>query len=130
MLVDTSVWVDFLRGNETKQVHYLEKAIYQQDDLYYCGIVLTEVLQGITDTKQSQSVRSYFDSMLYLEMDRDVYISAANLYAGLRRKGITVRKTLDCLIAALAITSSMPLLHNDKDFLPIEAHCGLKSPFG
>lgn len=128
MLVDTTVWVDFFRGRETKQVVLLEKAILQRDNIFYCGLVLTEILQGIPNAKQSQLVKSHFNSLLYLDMHRDVYILAADIYAKLRQKGITVRKTIDCLIAACAISNKLPLLHNDRDFFPIEEHCGLSVP--
>jgi len=125
MLVDTTVWVDFFRGKETKQVILLEKAISQRDNIFYCGLVLTEILQGILNVKQSQLVKSHFNSLLYLDMHRDAYLHAADIYVKLRQKGITVHKTIDCLIAALAISHKMPLLHNDRDFYPIEKYCGL-----
>ena len=127
MLVDTTVWVDFFRGKETKQVVTLEKAILQRDNIFYCGLVLTEILQGISIAKQSQLVKSHFNSLLYLDMHRDVYLHAADIYVKLRQKGITVRKTIDCLIASLAILNKLPLLHNDRDFYPIEEHCSLVS---
>lgn len=125
MLVDTTVWVDFFRGKETRQVATLEKAILQRDNIFYCGLVLTEILQGISNAKQSQLLKSHFNSLLYLDMHRDVYLHAADIYVILRQKGITVRKTIDCLIAALAISHKIPLLHNDRDFHPIKKHCGL-----
>ena len=58
-------------------------------------------------------------------MDRHTFVKAAHLYRSLRRRGITIRKPLDCMIAAVAIEHSIPLLHNDKDFEPIEKFCGL-----
>jgi predicted nucleic acid-binding protein len=126
MLVDTTVWIDFFRGTNTRQVSVLEESIGRQDELFYCGVILTEILQGISRKKQSQHVKSLFGSLLYLDFSHDIYIQAADIYVKLREKGVTVRKTIDCLIAALAISNELPLLHSDKDFIPIEKYCGLK----
>ncbi len=60
-------------------------------------------------------------------MHRGTFLAAADIYRSLRRKGITVRKSVDCMIAAVAIEFDLPLLHNDRDFDPIEAHCGLRA---
>lgn len=72
-------------------------------------------------------MKSHFSSLLYVDIHRDIYIHAAEIYVKLRQKGITVRKTIDGLIAALAISIKLELLHNDKDFFPIEEYCGLLS---
>lgn len=125
MLVDTSVWIDFFCGRQTTQVGILEESITQHKNIYYCGLVLTELLQGISNKKDSRLIKSHFTSLLYLEMEKEIYLNAADIYAMLRKKGVTIRKTIDCLIAALAISSKLPLLHNDKDFKPIAKHCGL-----
>lgn len=126
IFVDTTVWVDFFRGRHTKQVQCLEATIQQNNTIFYCGLVLTELLQGIPNKKQSQQLKSHFDSLLYIEMLEADYVTAAEIYVTLRQKGVTVRKTIDCLIAALAISHQLPLLHSDKDFLPIAKYCGLR----
>ena len=59
-------------------------------------------------------------------MRRQTFLAAADMYRSLRRRGITIRKSVDCMIAAVAIEHDLPLLHNDRDFDPMEAHCGLK----
>ncbi len=59
-------------------------------------------------------------------MPDTVFLRSAEIYRNLRKKGITIRKPLDCMIASTAIENDMPLLHNDKDFQPIAKHCGLK----
>ncbi|MEE8431229.1 MAG: PIN domain-containing protein, partial [Candidatus Desulfatibia sp.] len=90
------------------------------------GIVLTEVLQGIRKDSEFKKTRDLFNTLLFLPMPYPVFLKAAEIYRGLRRKGITIRKSVDCMIASVAIENDIPLLHNDKDFEAIEEHCGLK----
>ena len=62
---------------------------------------------------------------MYLEMDKEIYLEASNIYRTLRKEGITIRKPIDCMIAAVALHNNIPLIHNDKDFYPIEKKFGL-----
>jgi predicted nucleic acid-binding protein len=127
ILVDTTVWVDFFSARETKQVSCLVQYIEQKEELCICGIILTEILQGIRSQKEYAQVENLFNSLLYLEMDKDTFILAAEIYKSLRLRGITIRKTLDCMIASVAIKYKIPLLHNDRDYMPIEKYCGLET---
>jgi hypothetical protein len=122
VLVDTSVWVDFFKGTQTSQVSTLEDLIQFEEDLCISGVILAEVLQGIQSDIDYRKTLDYFETLIYLPMDQSSFILAAALYRGARRMGLTIRSTIDCLIAACAIHHSVPLLQNDRDFQAI-ARC-------
>jgi len=126
VLVDTTVWIDFFRGEATPQVAVLERLIAEEEDLCVCGIVLTEVLQGIRDDSQYRKIKADFDNLVFLPMTRATFVKSAEMYRSLRRRGITIRKPLDCMIAAVAIAHEAQLLHSDRDFDPLQKHFGLK----
>ena len=127
VLVDTTVWIDFFRGESTPQVDMLELLISEGEDICVCGLVLTEVLQGVREEKEYMKIRRYFENLVFLPMTREMFLLSAEIYRSLRKKGITVRKPVDCMIASVAISHKVQLLHNDRDFNPIEKHCGLKA---
>lgn len=127
ILVDTSVWIDFFSDNDTWQVQLLEKSISERDDLCICGIVLTEVLQGIRYERQYKKIKELFESLIFLEMPKNAFIVAAGIYRSLRKRGFTIRKSIDCMIAATALEHGVALLHNDRDFEPIEKHMKLRA---
>jgi predicted nucleic acid-binding protein len=126
LLVDTSVWVDFFRARAAPHVTRLEKALSDGQDVCICGVILTEVLQGIRSDRDYRRTSARFDPLLFLSMDRETFVAAADLYRTLRRRGLTVRKPVDCMIAAVAISYDVELLHNDRDFEPMQEHCGLR----
>ena len=126
VLVDTTVWIDFFTARSSGHVTALEGLIINREDICICGIVLTEVLQGIRKDSEFKKTRDLFNNLLFLPMPYAVVLKASEIYRGLRRKGITIRKSVDCMIASVAIENDIPLLHNDKDFEAIEKHCGLK----
>lgn len=128
LLVDTSVWIDFFNDNKHAEITFLENSIKNRIDISYCGVILTEILQGIKTTKDYVLTKKAFTSFTYLEMHEEIFIEAADIFRKLQRKGITIRKTMDCLIAAVAIVYQTPLLHRDRDFDPIVRYCGLKTP--
>ncbi len=125
LLVDTTVWIDFFASREQPHVQLLEDAFLRDEDICVCGVVLTEVLQGIRETKDYRKTRKHFESLIFLPMILETFISSADIYRQLRRRGITIRNAVDCMIAAVAIEHDVPLLHNDRDFEPIAKHCGL-----
>ena len=127
VLVDTTVWIDFFAARSSVHVTALENLIRNREDIGICGIILTEVLQGIRDNTEFTKTRDLFNNLLFLPMPYPVFLRAAGIYRDLRRKGITIRKSVDCMIASVAIENNIALLHNDKDFAPIEKHCGLRS---
>ena len=126
ILVDTSVWIDFFAGRDLPHVAALEQFVLENEDLALCGIILTEILQGIADDKTHRRVRSDLSPLIMLPMPETVFLGAADIYRKLRKAGITIRKSNDCIIAATALEHRCRLLHNDKDFLPIAEHCALK----
>ena len=126
VLVDTTVWIDFFAGREMPHVAALVNLIERGEDICACGVVWTEVLQGIRTDADYRRTRSRFESLLFLDMSRGTFVRAADLYRLLRHKGVTIRRPIDCMIAAVALEHDVPLLHNDRDFDPIAEHCGLR----
>jgi predicted nucleic acid-binding protein len=124
-IVDTTVWIDFFRGVDTPEVCELQRMIGASEDVCVCGVILTEVLQGIRDDKDYAETYAAFDSFLFLPMTQHTFIRAADLYRTLRRRGITIRNAIDCMIASVAVEHDIPLLHNDRDFVPLAAIGGL-----
>ena len=127
VLVDTTAWIDFFAGHEGGHVHVLRSYLEIGEDLCTCGVILTEVLQGIRHDRDHKRTKRLFGSLLFLPMEYATFVRAADIYRSLRRKGITVRKPVDCMIAAVAIEHDLPLLHNDRDFQHVEKHCGLRT---
>jgi predicted nucleic acid-binding protein len=122
LLVDSTVWIDFFRGKETIQTEKLAACIRNRDDVCLCGFILTEVLQGIRDEKEYVAVKQHFDNLVYLESDRSTFELGAGIYRELRRKGNTIRNSMDCLIAAVVIQHDVSLLENDRDYQFIDRH--------
>lgn len=126
ILVDTTAWIDFFAARSLPHVAVLEDLIEHREDICTCGIILTEVLQGIRKNTEFRKTRDLFNTLIWLPMPYSVFLRSAEIYRKLREKGITIRKPLDCIIASTAIENDVQLLHNDKDFQPIEKYCGLK----
>ncbi|MBN1868295.1 PIN domain nuclease [Candidatus Sumerlaeota bacterium] len=116
ILVDTSVWIDFFAGRNAAHVERLAAFLSEGKDICICGIVLAEVLQGIRSDQEHRRTKKYFESLVYLPMTRDTFLRSAALYRSLRKRGATIRKPLDCMIASVAIGHGVQLLHNDRDF--------------
>lgn len=93
----------------------------------YGLIFLTEVLQGISNDKQHRITQDYLQSLLMLEITNSIWIEAAEIYRQLRKRGLTIRKTNDCIIASTALHYDCLLLHNDKDFATIKLHYPLQT---
>ncbi|CAK8724141.1 Ribonuclease VapC [Candidatus Electronema halotolerans] len=127
VLVDTSVWINFFAARACPHVAALEQLIVNREDVCLCGVILTEILQGIRNDAEFERTREMLENLIFLPMRQSVFLRAAEIYRSLRKKGITVRKPVDCMIASTAIEYNLPLLHNDRDFIPIEQHCGLKN---
>mgnify|MGYP000725220203 CR=1 FL=1 len=117
ILVDTSVWIDFFRPVDSpfrKTLHFL---LENEEDLCLTEIILTEILQGIKKDKDFRAIKEYLlDFPVYSLKNRDSYIESAQIYRKCRKKGITIRRTVDCLIAQVAIENNLVLFHNDQDF--------------
>lgn len=117
ILTDTSVWVDYLNGIIDIRTNFLNESISKGSSILICPVILQEILQGIRKNSDYRRVKDILLSYPILEMDPvQAAIEAADLYRDLRKKGLTVRKSNDCLIASYAIKYKIPLLHNDSDF--------------
>ena len=122
LLLDSTVCIDFFAGRETIQTVRLEACFQNGDEICYCGFVLAEVLQGIRDEKQLVIVKRQFENLIYLEDDRSTFELGATIYRELRRKGITIRNSVDCLISAVVIQHGVNFLENDRDYKFIDRH--------
>ena len=122
VLVDSTVWIDFLRGRETEQTRKLEQCLHNRDDLCCCGFVVAEVLQGIRDQKEYVATKRHLDGLVYLDDDRSTFELGATIYRELRSKGVTIRNSIDCLIASVVVQHSVHLLENDRDYRFIDQH--------
>lgn len=117
LLFDTSVWIDFFSGNESDETLLLTK--YLKDDLavYICPVILQEVLQGIKNDKEYYKIKDSFLALNILKEDQvEAAIGAADIYRKLRKEGVTIRKSNDCLIAWFALKNSLNIVHRDRDF--------------
>ena len=127
IIVDSSVWIDYLGGFETSQTRWLDEMLDQQP-LGLTDWILCEVLQGIRDEGQFTLVHQELLNFEILPMGGvGLAVQAARNYRLLRAQGFTVRKTVDCWIATFCIENQHVLLHNDSDFKPFEQILGLQT---
>jgi predicted nucleic acid-binding protein len=124
--VDTTVWIDFFAGKPHQHVATLEQLLQAGEDLCICGIVLAEVLQGIRSDSDYSKTKGCFESLVFLPMTHATLLNSSQMCRAPRKKGITIRTPLDCMIASVAIEHKVPLLHNDRDFDKIARHTNLK----
>ena len=126
ILVDSSVWIDYLRGHTTAQTETLDRLLGRQP-LAIGDLILTEVLQGcVTDRDFRQAKEALSPFTVVALGGESVAIRSAMNFRRLRAAGVTVRKTIDCLIATWCIENGCPLLHSDRDFSPFVRHLGLR----
>jgi predicted nucleic acid-binding protein len=126
ILVDSSVWVDYFRAADTPEVALLD-SMFGRTPLAVGDLIAAEVLQGVRDEREFKWVKRTFDSFAHVDLcDYDLAIKASENYRALRAKGITIRKTIDTLIATRCIEDGLTLLHADRDFLPFAEHLGLR----
>lgn len=126
VLVDSTVWIDFLRNRTTPETEKLVELIQEREDLCVCGFILTEVLQGIREEKQYVALKQQFANLIYLVDDQSTFELGATIYRNLRKQGITIRNSIDCLIAAVVVQHDVSLLEYDRDYTFIDAHYPLK----
>ena len=123
ILVDSSIWIELLAGGKWR--------VPREDLTQFvtCGPVVQEVLQGLRPGPQADAFRRVFSALPVLSdpIPVDVFISAADIYAQGRRRGITIRSSVDCLIAAIAIDYRIPVWHRDRDFSAIAQYTGLEA---
>lgn len=117
VLVDTSVWIDFLRGTLSQEARVLTERIESSRDIGICGIIRQEILQGVRNDFMVRRVLGFLDQAHYFRMEEpSSFDQAAEVYRGLKKRGITIRSAIDCLIAAVAMSYDIPILHRDKDY--------------
>ena len=127
IFVDTSVLIDYFNGKENWQVEKLDKTL-GKEIVIIGDYILVEVLQGFKNDKDFETARNILSSFPCFNMlGEDIAIKCATNYRTLRKKGLTIRKTIDVIISTFCIENNLLLLHNDKDFLPFEKHLGLQS---
>ena len=127
ILVDSSVWIDYFRGTPTPQAEMLD-SLLGSEPVVTGDLVLTEVLQGFDSEHDFNQARKLLASLVVVDLvGRDIVIQAARNFRVLRALGITVRKTIDTVIATRCIASSLTLLYSDRDFDPFVQHLGLRS---
>lgn len=116
VLVDTSVWADFFNRHDSEEATTLAALLDEEHEIATCGVVLAEFFQGLRDQRSASRLERYFLDMTYLApREPDTYLEAANLHRDLRRRGVTVRSTIDCLIVRLAAEHGVHLLARDRD---------------
>ena len=126
ILVDSSVWIDYFRGTASREADKLDKLL-GRELLAIGDLMLTEVLQGFDTERDFTKARKLLTSLMVVELGGEaIAIRAAINFRLLRRRGVTVRKTIDTVIATRCIESGYELLHRDRDFEPFVKHLGLR----
>lgn len=129
ILVDSSVWIDYFNGTATRQTDRLD-SLLGVEPLAIGDLILVEVLQGFVDERDFDQAKALLRSLVQVDVGgHDVAVQAARHYRTLRALGVTVRKTIDTVIATRCIVSGYTLLHSDRDFEPFVAHLDLRSVF-
>jgi predicted nucleic acid-binding protein len=126
ILVDSTVWIDYFRSADTPQVALLDS--YLGSSLVAVGdLIAAEVLQGVRDEREFKLVKKTLDAFEHVDLvGYELAIRASENYRLLRERGVTIRKTIDTLIATYCIDNRTTLLHADRDFVPFARHLGLR----
>ena len=125
IVVDSSVWIDFLNGRNAPHVRRLSRVL-GVEEVIVGDLMLCELLQGLDGERAAREVEALLCRFEIVPMAGDaIAVAAARNFRSLRRRGITVRKTIDLLIGTWCIENRMPLLHNDGDFRPMGRYLGL-----
>ena len=127
IFVDSSVWIDYFRGIATKETERLDELL-GSEPIAIGDLVLAEVLQGFKNDRDFNQAKKLLTSLVMVDMlGRDIAIQAARNFRLLRERGITIRKTIDTLIATYCIENDLALLHSDRDFDAFVEHLSLRS---
>ena len=126
VIVDTTVWIDYLNGTSTAQTVWLDAELARQR-LGLTDLILCEILQGVRDDQQAKQTRHELMKFEVFEAGGvPLAIAAAQNYRLLRARGHTTRKTIDCWIATFCLTNDHALLHNERDYDPFEEFLSLR----
>lgn len=127
IVVDSSVWIDFFRGTTTPQSERLD-SLLSSEPLGLGDLILAEVLQGFRSEKDFNLARKLLTSLDIIVLGgKDIALQAARNFRALRAQGVTIRKTIDTIIATRCIEDDLSLLYSDRDFEPFVEHLGLRS---
>ena len=127
ILIDTSVWIDYFNGVDTPQAERLD-AMLSTEIIAAGDLIVAELLQGFRSNKDFQTAKTLLANLEQVQLcNADIAVKAAHNYRYLRKQGMTIRKTIDCIIATFCIENEMVLLHSDRDFEPFEHCLNLKS---
>jgi predicted nucleic acid-binding protein len=125
IVVDSSVWIDFLNGRNAPYVRRLQSS-FGTEEIVVGDLMLCEVLQGLPSEQEAREVEALLRRFEVVEMVGDtIAVAAARNFRHMRQRGITIRKTIDLLIGTWCIENRTALLHNDSDFIPMARHLGL-----
>lgn len=126
IVADTSAWIDYFRGVAAPHTDALDRAL-SESRIVIGDLIMAELLQGFSGEREFQIAKQLMDGLEYRDLvGREMAIAAAQNYRTSRRKGVTVRKTIDVLIATFCIENGFDLIHNDRDFDPMEELLGLR----
>ena len=126
ILVDSSVWIDYFNGRKTSQTDWLDSALGEVP-IVIGDLILTEVLQGFQSERDFRIARDLLLRIPFMPMGgKELALESAGNYRLLRKKGVTVRKTIDVMIGTFCIHHRIALLHDDRDFDPMVKHLGLE----
>jgi predicted nucleic acid-binding protein len=127
ILVDSSVWVGYFNGNINPQTDWLD-SVLGKEIILVGDLILTEVLQGFKSNRDFRKAKELLSNFQFMEMlGRELAIKSTENYRFLRKKGVTVRKTIDVIIGTFCINYNLPLLHDDQDFDPLTKYLDLKT---
>ena len=125
IFVDSGVWIDYFNGLDSKQTNKLNDTL-GVNPVAVGDLILTEVLQGFREDKDYTAAKALFEDLIIFDLvGKDIAIKSAANFRTLRKKGITIRKPVDAIIATFCIERKLPLLFLDKDFEPFVKHFGL-----
>lgn len=122
ILVDTSVWIEFLGGHDHWTKDRLKEKINDRETIGFIDLILLEIMQGVRERKDREILESGFQSFAELPVRRSTVMLAAEIYQDLQRKGIRIRSIIDCVISAVGIETGGVVLHKDRDFDYIARH--------
>ncbi len=126
ILPDTSAWIAYFRSVDTPASIKLRRLIELEEDICLCGPVVTEILQGLKEDAQFAKIERILSAFDYLPTSPAAFRHAAEIYRKLRSKGLTVRSSMDCIIAATALAHDVHLVHHDRDYDGIAKHFPLR----
>ena len=128
ILVDSSVWIDYFNGIPTWQTDLLDTYL-SKVPVIIGDLILTEVLQGFRSDKDYETAKNFLSALPFRQIGGyNVAVQSAQYYRHLRKAGVTVRKTIDLIIATFCILEGLILLHDDRDFDPMVSHFSLQTP--